>query len=686
MEFFWSLIDTLVLIVALACGVLFLVKVGLKRISINLFLAMLSLGAAYFAVGLIDIATQEDSPGSLFAKAGIIILPLAGSLIPYFFLQVSRFYGRVERLADRSSRSIFYKTAGFITLLSFVLIAAGLVPSSVIIEQQYALALKGFLAKSIGLLLGALVIFALLNFEGSWRAAAGALKKQIFLMMLLQLLVLAAIVRIYFLGTMTISFLNYMSPILLLGLGWFYLLLLRKDAYSSHIIVDRQAFYSSAVILFLGLFLLFTGLVGKLIELLGGDIRAFLSVLGAFLVVGIFILVILSDSLRHRFNSLVQSRVYAGRFDYKSEWRALGEAFAASPGIDLLFGAIISHTRRLLDPSEMAIFEAAPMGLKQIYPPGYSDEIALDDPGAAWLFLKAEAARLSRIEHSGAGKFERLSEKFEVAVPLVAGQKLIGVLLLGPKRQKKEYDLEDLALLSAIGHQAAIAVLHLRARDKLLETEKLASFHKTASFVVHDLKNAVSMLSLMLQNAPRKMSDPQFQAESLNTIAQALERMQRIIEKLKSPPAREQLQIDLIDPLPVVRRAIKKCGIEQRPNLRLEISLGDKTRVKTDPAILETIMENLLINAAEAIQGEGTVRIGERSLNGAAGICLADSGIGMSQEFMVKKLFRPFQSTKPKGLGIGLYQCREMLRKIGGDIVAESTPGQGSKFTLVFPK
>ena len=97
-------------------------------------------------------------------------------------------------------------------------------------------------------------------------------------------------------------------------------------------------------------------------------------------------------------------------------------------------------------------------------------------------------------------------------------------------------------------------------------------------------------------------------------------------------------------------------------------------------------MENLLINAAEAIQGEGTVRIGERSLNGAAGICLADSGIGMSQEFMVKKLFRPFQSTKPKGLGIGLYQCREMLRKIGGDIVAESTPGQGSKFTLVFPK
>lgn len=686
MEFFWSLIDTLVFIVALACGVLFLVKVGIKKISINLFLAMLSLGAAYFAVGLIDFATQEGSPGGLLANAGIIILPLAGSLIPYFFLQVSRFYGRAEQLADRSGLVIFYKTAGFITLLSFVSIAVGLVPSGIIIEKEYALVLQGFLAKSIGLLLGALVIFALLNFESSWRAAAGVLKRQLFLMMLLQLLVLAAIVRVYFLGAMTISFLNYMSPVLLLGLGWFYLLLLRKDAYSSHIIVDRQAFYSSAVILFLGLFLLFTGLVGKIIELLGGDIRAFLSVLGAFLVVGIFILVILSDSLRHRFNTLVQSRVYAGRFDYKSEWRALGEAFAASPGIDRLFGAIISHTKRLLDPSEMAIYEAASTGLKQIYPPGHSDEIALGDPGAAWLFLKAEAARLSRVEHSGASKFGPLSEKFEVAVPLVAGHKLIGILLLGPKRQKKEYDLEDLALLSAIGHQAAIAVLHLRARDKLLETEKLASFHKTASFVVHDLKNAVSMLSLMLQNAPRKMSDPQFQAESLNTISQALERMQRIIEKLKSPPAREQLQIDLIDPLPVVRRAIEKCGIESKRNVHLQISLDDKMRVKADAAILETIIENLLINAAEAIEGEGNVDIAPQSMNGAAGISLADSGVGMSREFMMTKLFRPFQSTKPKGLGIGLYQCREMLRRIGGDIVAESTQGEGSKFTLVFPK
>jgi len=688
MEFIWILVDALVVILALACGALFLVKVGIKKISVYFFLTMLSVGAVYLAVALIEFAIPGGgSADSLLAIAGIKMLPLAGCLIPYFFLQVSRLYGRAEKSPHRAGLTIFYKTAGFITLLSFVFLAIGLVSSAAVVEQEYVLVMEGFLAKSVGLLAGALVIFALLNCERSWRAATGALKKQLFLLMVLQLLGLAAIVRIYFLGSMTVNFLSHMSPLALLVLAWFYLLLLKKDAYSSHIIVDRQAFYSSAVILFLGFFLLFTGLVGKIIEVLGGDIRAFLSLLGAFLVVGIFVFVIVSDSLRQRFGDLVQLRVYAGRFDYKAEWRALSEAFAASANIDDLFSTIVHRARRLLDPTQIAIYEAGAKSLRKIYPPDSDpDEIALDDPGATWLFLKAEAARIDRIDHSEPSKLVQLGAIFEVAVPLVAGQQLIGIFIFGPKRQNKEYDIEDLALLSAIGHQAAIAVLHLRARDKLLETEKLASFHKTASFVVHDLKNAVSMLSLMLQNAPNKMSDPRFQEESLKTIAQALTRMQRIIEKLKSPPGREDLQIDLIDPLPVVRRAIDKSGIGNKHNLHLEISLDEKTQVKTDPAILEIIIENLLINAVEAIDGDGTVNIREQSINGALGISIGDTGVGMTSEFVTSRLFRPFQTTKPKGLGLGLYQCREMFRGIGGDIIVESKLGKGSKFTMVFPK
>jgi putative PEP-CTERM system histidine kinase len=688
MGLIWSLIDGLVFVIALTCGVLFLVKVGLKKISLYLFLAMLTLGVAYFALALIMSSSPNQSAIQNFLfDAGFKILPVVGCAIPYFFLQVSRYYGRTERSPDHTGLIMLYRIAGFVTLLSIAVIVTGLVSTTAIIEQRYVLVMKGFLPKSIGLMLGALIIFALLNSERGWRAASGVLKKQIFLLMIFQLLGLAAIVRIYFLGSMTVVFLSYMAPLLLICLGWFYLLLLRKDAYSSHIVVDRQAFYSSAVILFLGLFLLFTGLVGKIIELMGGDIRAFLSVLGAFLVVGVFVLVLLSDSLRHRFGDIVQSRVYAGRFDYKAEWRALSEAFAASANIDDLFSTIIRRAERLLDPAEIAIYEAATDNMRKIYPPDQGqDEIALDDPGATWLFLKAEAARISRMDYSGSSKFENLKDGFEVAVPFVAEQKLIGILLLGPKRQKREYDLEDLALLSAIGHQAGIAVLHLRVRDKLLETEKLASFHKTASFVVHDLKNAVSMLSLMLQNAPRKISDPQFQTESLGTIAQALARMQRIIEKLKSPPRREQLQIELIDPGPVVRRVVEKCGLENRQNLHLAINLDDKLRVKTDPIILETIIENLLINAAEAIEGEGSVDIGEISVNGVTGISIVDTGSGMSREFLMTRLFHPFQSTKPKGLGIGLYQCREMFRGIGGDIIAESVRGKGSKFTLVFPE
>jgi signal transduction histidine kinase len=189
----------------------------------------------------------------------------------------------------------------------------------------------------------------------------------------------------------------------------------------------------------------------------------------------------------------------------------------------------------------------------------------------------------------------------------------------------------------------------------------------------------------MLQNAPRKMSDPEFQKESIKTITQAVDRMQAIIEKLKSPPGKEQIQAYELDPIKVINKAIEKSGVANRPDIKIELNCDKPIPVKADPAVLESVLINLLINAVEAMPDGGVICIEQNRQNNKQCLSVSDTGVGMTAKFIATKLFHPFETTKAKGLGVGLYQCREMFKETGGKIMVESEPGQGTKFTLVFP-
>jgi len=316
LQFVLSIISLMIFPVALACGVLFIVKTGVKRVSIYLFSGLLCSGLIYGSAGIIMLSFPEAKGISiLLFKAADTILPVASVIIPFLFLQISLTYGRVDEEPGGRGLGVLIKTAGFVTIVSAVLVISGLIHDSVVTQSEYGLALHGFLSRIIVLIMIVLAVFSLLNFETTWRAASGAAKKQLFILIIIDLIILGGFIRILFLGSVTLDFFKYLSPLIIVFLCWLYFLLMRKDAYSSNVVVERQAFYSSVMILFLGFFLLFTGLIGKIIMLLGGKIDVFLSILGAFLVAGIFVMVIMSESIRHRFKDILHSRIYAGRFD-----------------------------------------------------------------------------------------------------------------------------------------------------------------------------------------------------------------------------------------------------------------------------------------------------------------------------------------------------------------------------------
>ncbi|MCD6161175.1 MAG: hypothetical protein J7K40_02035 [candidate division Zixibacteria bacterium] len=686
MYFILGVSNLIVLLVALAIGVLFAVKAGLKKITVYFILCLLCIGLFWGSAGLIifTLAGGEGIKSVLFSISDKLFV-LSASFVPFLLLLVSLHYGQTPDKQSGHGLGVFIRIAAFITFFLAVLTVSGFVHSSIVIDSEYIIANQGFLARVICLFQSLLTVYSLVNFESVWRLSTGNVKKQFFLLIIIDLIILAGLIKILFLGSISLNFYLYSSPLILFCLIWLYSLLMQKDAFTINITVDKQAFYSSAVILFLGFFLIFIGVVGKFIMMFGGNIEAFLSAFGAFLVISLFFIVALSDSIRQRFGKLFRSRIYAGRFDYKAEWRALSENFAACDNLDKLLETIDEEVARVFDPSKLEIFEALNSCLYCVYPAGQaSDKYDLKDQTAEWLFLNAKPVFPWQIKITGFSALMEKAEQFNVVVPLVAEKKLTGIVFFGAKKDNSEYSSEGLELLSVMGHQAAVAILHLRSRDMLLENEKLASFHRTASFVVHDLKNAVSMLSLMLQNAPSKMSNPEFQKESIRTITQAVDRMQKIIEKLKATPSKEQFQLHEINLKKVFDKALRKSAIQNKANIDLQININDSIKVKTDANVLGTVFENLLINAVEAMPKGGTITADDLINNGRVIVSIADTGIGISESFIKNNLFRPFQTTKTKGLGIGLYQCREMFRETGGDIIVESELGKGSTFMLVF--
>jgi putative PEP-CTERM system histidine kinase len=271
------------------------------------------------------------------------------------------------------------------------------------------------------------------------------------------------------------------------------------------------------------------------------------------------------------------------------------------------------------------------------------------------------------------------------AVPLVAAERLVGLMVLTDRVNGVPYSHEELDLLKCIGDQLGGALLNCSLTDEVLQAKELEAFQTLSSFFVHDLKNAANSLSLMLQNLPVHFDDPAFRADAVRGVGRTVERINQLILKLGS--LRHELELH-VEPC----RVDLLCG-EVLDGL--EAGLGGQEHLERDlQAVPEQLLDreamrsvvtNLVANAHEALGGCGTVKVATRLESGRVAIIVADDGCGMTSEFVKILLFRPFHSTKSNGLGIGMFQCKKILEAHGGSISVESEPGNGSRFTILLP-
>jgi putative PEP-CTERM system histidine kinase len=271
-----------------------------------------------------------------------------------------------------------------------------------------------------------------------------------------------------------------------------------------------------------------------------------------------------------------------------------------------------------------------------------------------------------------------------VCVPMIAGDEVVGLMILGDRVSAATFTWQDLDLLKCIGDHIAAGLLNTRLSQKLLQAKELEAFQTMSAFFVHDLKNTANTLNLMLQNLPVHFDDPAFRADALRGIAKTVAHINRLIGRLGS--IRHELQIKPVEADLNELVAKSLAGWEEAAGINLKKDLSPLPPVRFDPEQMLKVATNLIFNAREAVPPvSGQVQIQTRQSHGWAVLAVSDNGCGMSAEFLSRSLFRPFQTTKKNGLGIGMFQSKMIVEAHKGKIEVESETGKGTTFRIFLP-
>jgi putative PEP-CTERM system histidine kinase len=266
-------------------------------------------------------------------------------------------------------------------------------------------------------------------------------------------------------------------------------------------------------------------------------------------------------------------------------------------------------------------------------------------------------------------------------IPLMVSHEMTGFVILVSARTRIEVNWEVNDLLRTAACQAAGFLARMQATEALLEAKKFDAFNKMSAFVVHDLKNIVTQLSLMLRNAERHRDNPEFQQDMLMTVEHAVERMRQLMMQLRegATPPGTACGVSLPD-------VIERIGRSKMEEGRIvEITISERLATRGHEERLERVIGHMIQNALDATPVDGRVWVSLDKRGDRAVVEIGDTGEGMTQDFIRERLFKPFQSTKQAGMGIGAYESAQYIRELGGELQVDSQENAGTRVTMILP-
>ena len=467
----------------------------------------------------------------------------------------------------------------------------------------------------------------------------------------------------------------------------------RSKGWLARIQLSRKLAFHSAALLLAGVYLLFVAGVGYYVRSFGGDWGRALQL--ALLFAGVLLLgmLLLSGSMRAALRQSLGKHFFRYRYDYREEWlrftRLLSERGSPEAVGQHVIRALADMVESpagalwLKDAQHLTFIQSARwnMPVMPAVDPGSMALCEFVAGNALILNLDEFRAHPERYGHIELPVWLAQIPHAWLLVPLLSGKEMTGFVVLAEARATTEVNWEVNDLLRTASCQAASFLAQIQATDALLEAEKFDSFNRMSAFVVHDLKNIVTQLALMLRNAERHRENPEFQTDMLMTVGNSIERMRQLMLQLQQggQAADAPSGVDLATVVNRIEASKRDQGIPFKAAIAARpIARGHEDR-------LERVIGHIVQNGIDATAKGGEVRLELHCKEGEAVIEIKDSGEGMAPDFVRQRLFKPFQTTKVSGMGVGAYESAEYVRELGGRIAVQSELGTGTTITIFLP-
>ncbi|WP_284615925.1 XrtA/PEP-CTERM system histidine kinase PrsK [Aquabacterium humicola] len=467
----------------------------------------------------------------------------------------------------------------------------------------------------------------------------------------------------------------------------------RQASWISNLKVSRTAAFYSATLLLIGAYLLLIAAVGYYVRYFGGQWGRALQIALLFAALLMLAVLVLSGAQRARLRVFLSKNFFSYRYDYRQEWLRF-TAMLSTKSSPQEVGMLVVHG--LADMVECPAGSLWSRGLDgdrfvqtaRWNTPASSDSEPVDSPFCGFMREKEWIVDIDefRAQPRRYGDLTvplwlSTSATAWLVVPLLVADQLIGFVVLSRPRTAIEPNWEVRDLLKIAARQAAGFLAQMQATEALLEARKFDAFNRMSAFVVHDLKNIITQLSLMLKNAQRLQHNPEFQQDMLLTVESSLEKMRQMMMQLRegAKPVGGSSGVELA---PMARRI--EATVQGRGR-QLELQLVDEVSTRGHEERLERVIGHLVQNALDATPASGKVWLRLQQSSGRAMVVVGDTGAGMSREFVQTRLFRPFSTTKDSGMGIGAYESFQYIKELGGSVDVQSEVGSGSVVTVLLP-
>lgn len=457
--------------------------------------------------------------------------------------------------------------------------------------------------------------------------------------------------------------------------------------------LSRTVALQSLSIVTIGIYVVVIGVVTGLIAAFGGSHARLAQTAFVFGTTAALLTIVSTPWVRAWAKVVVAKHLFSHRYDYRSEWLRFTETLGAPGGeaaplevrvVKAIADLTDSPGGLLLVPEDAGLGPGTNWNWPDGAIPAVPDEALFAHLATTRRIIELDRVRAGTAEPADVASISawlRDDQDAWAVVPLMHFDQLAGAIVLARPMIDRALDWEDFDLLGVAGRQVASYLAEAHAQTALADAARFDEFNRRFAFIMHDLKNLVSQLTLVARNAERHADNPAFRADMVATLTESSDRMNALLARLSQHHGHRGERVGAVPLLALAERIA-----DARRAQHVVIARGDAdVAALADPATVETLVTHLLQNAIEASAADQPVMIDVGVCDGRAEIAITDQGCGMSTAFVRDQLFRPFVSGKQGGFGLGAFEARQLAESMGGSVSVTSRQGEGTCFRVALP-